>query len=93
MIDFVAEEITQPDGALQRDALFTHSDNDTKQEGDPIAKHLEKNPLVNQKKKVDVKKVRKGLTDDPDYKGESFDGLYFTTSPSEEGANDIAAWE
>ena len=44
MIDFVAEEITQPDGALQRDALFTHSDNDTDQEGDPIAKHLEKNP-------------------------------------------------
>ena len=41
MIDFVAEEISQPDGALQRDALFTHSDNDTKQEGDPIAKHLE----------------------------------------------------
>ena len=41
MIDFVAEEITQPDGALQRDAPFTHSDNDTDQEGDPIAKHLE----------------------------------------------------
>ena len=38
--NFVAEEITQPDGALQRDALFTHSDNDTDQEGDPIAKHL-----------------------------------------------------
>ena len=90
MIDFVAEEITQPDGALQRDALFTHSDNDTNQEGDPIAKHLEKNPSWIRKKKWMWKK---GLTDDPDYKGEAFDGLYFTTSPSEEGANDIAAWE